>query len=117
MANDFDIQRPDPPGHFEQLLLTALLDLGGESYGMPILDKVTELAEKRINQGAFYTSLDRMEKKGLLETWLSDSKKEPRGRSKRYYRLTPLGFRTLEESLENAKRFGQIFDNRSGSIR
>ncbi len=117
MANDLEMERPDPLGHFEQLLLTAVLDLGGESYGMPILDRVTELAEKRINQGAFYTTLDRMEKKGLLESRLSDPTKETRGQSKRYYRLTPLGLRTLGESLKNAKRLAEIFDNHYGRIR
>ena len=117
MSNKMDIERPDPLGHFELILLTAIMSLEGESYGVPIYDEVCALSEKRINQGALYSTLDRMEDKGLLVSRLSDPAKEPRGKPKRYYRLTPLGFCALEGSLENAERFKEIFDNKSRSVR
>ena len=109
--------KPESLGHFEQLVLTAIVTLGGETYGVPIYDKVCELAGRRVNQGSLYITLDRMEEKGLLSSRLSDPAKELRGRPKRFYRLMPAGFGALEESLENAKRLSEIFDDRSGSIR
>jgi PadR family transcriptional regulator len=109
--------KPEPLGHFEQVVLTAIVSLGGESYGVPIYDKVCDLAERRINLGSLYITLDRMEEKGLLASRLSDPAKEPRGRPKRFYRLQPDGFAALEESLANAKRLSEIFDDNSGSIR
>jgi PadR family transcriptional regulator, regulatory protein PadR len=104
-------------GQFEQYVLTAIMKLGGEAYGVPIYDKVCELAEKRVNQGSLYITLDRLEGKGLLSSWQTDPAKEPRGRPKRYYRLMPAGLRALEESLNTAKRLSEIFDDTSGSIR
>src|SRR5438046_318412 len=101
----------DTVGHFEQLLLTALMLLGGEAYGVPIYDKTCELAEKRVNTGAMYFTLDRLEEKKLLSSWHSDPAKELRGRPKRFYRLEPAGYRALEGTVSNAKRLSEIFDD------
>src|SRR5688572_23066801 len=98
-----ELPAPESIGHFEQLLLTSIMMLGGETYGVPIYDKVCELAEKRVNMGSMYLTLDRMEEKGLLSSWYSDPAKEPRGRSKRFYRMETAGLRALEESIETAK--------------
>jgi len=117
MTTKGETPKPDLLGHFEQRLLTAVMMLGGESYGVPIYDKVCELAEKRINQGSLYLTLDRMEEKGLLASRLSSPAKELRGKPKRFYRLTATGLHALEESVENAKRLSEIFDDNSGSIR
>jgi DNA-binding PadR family transcriptional regulator len=110
-------QAPETVGHFEQLLLTSIMMLGGETYGVPIYDKICELAEKRVNMGSMYLTLDRMEEKGLLSSWYSDPAKEPRGRPKRFYRLETAGLNALQESLETAKRLSEIFDDNSGGIR
>jgi PadR family transcriptional regulator, regulatory protein PadR len=109
--------KPDVLGHFEQLVLTAIVTLGGEAYGVPINDKVCELAQKRINMGSLYLTLDRMEEKKLLSSWHSDPAKEPRGRPRRFYRLEPAGLRALEQSLANAKRLSEQLDDNSGSIK
>jgi PadR family transcriptional regulator, regulatory protein PadR len=116
-VNKLEIPAPEALGSFEQLLLTSIMMLGGETYGVPIYDKVCELAEKRINLGSMYLTLDRMEEKGLLASWRSEGASEPRGRSKRYYRIEASGLRALEETLENAKRLSAIFDDNSGGIR
>jgi len=108
---------PETIGHFEQILLTAIMMLGGETYGVPIYDKVCEIAEKRVNLGSLYLTLDRLEDKGLLSSRLSDPAKAPRGRPKRFYRLEPAGLRALEGTVENAKRLSELFDDNSRSIR
>jgi PadR family transcriptional regulator PadR len=112
-----ELPAPETIGHFEQTILTAIMMLGGENYGVPIYDKACELAERHINTGSFYLTLDRMEEKGLLSSTWSDPAKEPRGRPKRFFRLEPAGLRALEASVENAKRISEIFDETSGGIR
>jgi len=112
-----ELPAPETIGHFEQVILTAIMTLGGESYGGPIYDKVCELAERRVNMGSLYLTLDRLEEKRLLSSRQSDPAKEPRGRPKRFYRLETAGLRALEESVENAKRLSEIFDGNSGSVR
>jgi DNA-binding PadR family transcriptional regulator len=97
--------RPDSLGQFEQLVLTAILTLRDEAYGVTIHSKVQELARpKRISLGAVYVTLDRLEDKGLVGSWLSDPTPERGGRAKRCYRLEALGERALQESAVTAKR-------------
>jgi PadR family transcriptional regulator, regulatory protein PadR len=92
-------------GPFEQIILTAILSLRDEAYGVTIHAKAAELAKPRkISPGAVYVTLDRLEDKGLISSRLSDPTPERGGRSKRYYRLEALGERALEESAAAAKR-------------
>ena len=96
---------PDSVGQFEQIILTAILSLRDKAYGVSIHEKAAELAKpKKISPGAVYVTLDRLEDKGLVSSWLSDPTPERGGRSKRYYRLEALGERALEESAATAKR-------------
>jgi PadR family transcriptional regulator PadR len=95
----------DSLGQFEQLVLTAILSLGDNAYGVTIHQRVEELAQpKSASLGAVYVTLDRLEDKGLISSWLSDPTPERGGRSKRHYQLQALGERTLRESIAAAQR-------------
>jgi PadR family transcriptional regulator PadR len=97
--------KPDSLGQFEQLVLTAILTLREDAYGVTIHAKVAELANpKPISLGAIYVTLDRLEDKGLVSSWLSEPTSERGGRAKRCYRLEAVGERALEESAVTAKR-------------
>jgi PadR family transcriptional regulator, regulatory protein PadR len=96
---------PATIGQFEQLVLTAVLGLGDNAYGVTIHEHVSGLAApKRVALGAVYATLDRLEDKGLITSFLSAPTPERGGRSKRYYRLQPSGERALRESVLMAKR-------------
>ena len=96
---------PESVGQFEQIVLTAILSLRDEAYGVTIHEKAVELVRpKKVSPGAVYVTLDRLEDKGLISSWLADPTPERGGRSKRYYRLEALGERALEESAATAKR-------------
>ena len=92
-------------GQFEQLVLTAILALRDDAYGVTIHSKVQELAEpKSVSLGAIYVTLDRLEDKGLISSWMSDPTPERGGRAKRCYKLKKAGERALRESATTAKR-------------
>lgn len=96
---------PDSAGQFEQLVLTAILSLRENAYGVTIHAKVEELSRpKGVSLGAVYVTLDRLEDKGFVSSWLSDPTKERGGRAKRCYRLEALGERALQESAATAQR-------------
>jgi PadR family transcriptional regulator PadR len=100
---------PNMLGHFEQLVMTAILALREDAYGVTIHARVEELARPRaVSLGAVYITLDRLEDKGLVASWLSDPTPERGGRAKRKYRLEALGERALQESVVTAKR---VFDS------
>ncbi len=99
----------DSLGQFEQLVLTAILTLGDDAYGVTIHSKAEELARpKAVSLGAVYVTLDRLEDKRLVSSWLSDPTPERGGRSKRCYRLEALGERALRESALTAKRIWDV---------
>ena len=99
------MEKPDSLGPFEQLVLTAILTLREDAYGVTIHGKVAELAHPRpVSLGAVYVTLDRLQDKGLVSSWLSNPTPERGGRAKRCYRLEAVGERALEESAVTAKR-------------
>jgi len=113
---------PESVGQFEQIILTAILSLREEAYGVTIHEKAVHLAApKNISLGAVYVTLDRLEDKGLVSSWLSDPTPERGGRSKRFYRLEALGERSLVESAATAKRVWdavtEIWGDFAGGVR
>lgn len=102
-------------GTFEQLVLSAILALGEDAYGVSIHAKVEALSEpKRVSLGAVYATLDRLEDKGLLGSWLSDPTPERGGRSKRFYRLEDAGKRALREAAGTAQRIIDVVHQHLG---
>jgi DNA-binding PadR family transcriptional regulator len=92
-------------GQFEQLVLTAVLALDGNAYGVTIHAQVQQLARpKRVLLGAVYVTLDRLEEKGLLSSRLSDPTPARGGRAKRCYQLEAAGERALRDSALTARR-------------
>ena len=59
-------------GELEQLILLAILRLDGKAYAVPILDEVQSKTGLSLSRGSVYVTLDRLEKKGYLESWFAD---------------------------------------------
>jgi PadR family transcriptional regulator PadR len=96
-------------GHFEQLVLAAVLSLRENAYGITIHNKVSALAQpKKISLGAVYVTLDRLEDKGFVSSSLSNPTSERGGRAKRCYRLEALGEQALQESTATALRISEV---------
>src|SRR5438128_6549339 len=84
-------------GEFEYLLLTAAVRLGEDAYGAAIRQEIEVTTERRCSIGALYTTLDRLEAKGLLKTWMGEATPQRGGRAKRMIRLTPKGVRAAKD--------------------
>jgi PadR family transcriptional regulator, regulatory protein PadR len=89
-------------GIFEQIVLTSVVILGVDAYGTTIHEKVEELAEGSKSIGSVYTTLDRLEEKGYVRSWLGDPTQERGGRAKRYFEITRAGQRVLKQSMKVA---------------
>jgi PadR family transcriptional regulator, regulatory protein PadR len=85
-------------GEFEQIVLLAILRLGDEAYGVPIRQDIEQRTGRSLTVGALYRTLDRLEEKGYVSSAFSDPTPERGGRSKRYFKIKPLGLRTLRAS-------------------
>ena len=87
-------------GEFEQIVMLAILRLGEEAYGVPIRLEIQERTGRAVTVGALYRTLDRLEHKGYVSSAFSDPTPERGGRSKRYFKVKPVGLRTLRASHE-----------------
>ncbi len=80
-------------GEFKYMLLTASARLGDEAYGAAIRQEISEATGHSCSIGALYTTLDRLEAKGLVRTWMGDPTPQRGGRPKRMVRVTVSGIR------------------------
>jgi DNA-binding PadR family transcriptional regulator len=85
-------------GEFEQMVLLALLRLGKAAYGVPIRREIEQRTERSVSVGALYSTLDRLEAKGYVSSWFADPSPERGGRSKRFFRVEPLGLKAVKRS-------------------
>ena len=88
-------------GEFEQLILFALLHLGDDAYGVTIRESIEQRTGRVVSSGAIYTTLGRLEERGLVspDDARSDASVAPgRGRPRKYYALTPAGARALMDA-------------------
>jgi DNA-binding PadR family transcriptional regulator len=85
-------------GEFEHLLLLAVLRLGAEAYGAAIARELDVRAGRSVSRGALYTSLDRLEDKGLVRWRVSSGTAVRDGLPRRAYTVTPGGIAALRAS-------------------
>ena len=78
-------------GEFEQMVLLSIMRLAGGAYGLAVRDELEEVAGRVPSSGSLYTTLDRLERKGLLESSVGESSQERGGRPRRYLKVTPEG--------------------------
>jgi DNA-binding PadR family transcriptional regulator len=97
-------------GELEQLILLALLRLGDEAYGVAVQQEIARHARRRASFGTIYTTLGRLESKGLVAARLGEATAERGGRRKRFYRLLPAGRRALSASLDAVRRLSRGLD-------
>jgi DNA-binding PadR family transcriptional regulator len=82
-------------GHFELLVLLALLRHGDEAYGVPIARSIEQSTGKRVVLASVYNTLERLEEKGLVQSTVGEPTPERGGRAKRYFAITPAGLREV----------------------
>lgn len=89
---------PEYLGEFEQMVLLSIMRLGGDAYGLAIRDELESVAGRSPSSGSLYTTLDRMERKGLVESTAGDASPARGGRPRRYVRVTAEGRDLLTRS-------------------
>lgn len=86
-------------GDFEQIVLLAILRIQEQgAYGLAIRSVIAEKTQRQPTAGAIYTTLERLEDKGYLESRVGESTPERGGRAKRYYRVSADGVNALKNT-------------------
>ena len=87
-------------GEFEELVLLAIGGLSDEAYTVSIQQLLETHANRSVSMGALYTSLERLTKKGFLNSSMSEPTPERGGKSKRVYQVTYAGEVALRDARE-----------------
>lgn len=85
-------------GEFEQMVLLGILQRGEEAFALEVRREIEESADRKVSRGAFYTTLDRLERKGYV-AWTEEDPPERRaGGPLRRFRVTDAGLEALRTS-------------------
>jgi len=82
---------------FEYMLITAAAGLGSSAYGATIRQEIASATGSNCAIGAIYTTIDRLEAKGLVRTRMGEATPQRGGRAKRMVEVTPLGAEAARE--------------------
>lgn len=85
-------------GEFEELILLAVRMEDNEASGVQIQTILESDARRSVSLGAIYAALDRLARKGYVDSWLGEPTPIRGGRRKRVYQVTPRGHDVLKES-------------------
>jgi len=91
-------------GEFEQVVLLAILRLGDDAYGVTIRNEIEHCTGREPAPGALYTTLDRLEEKGLVRSQMGDPTPERGGRAKRYFTVSGKGVKAVTHAMRNYQR-------------
>lgn len=95
---------PRSVGEFELAVLLCVSLLGDSAYGAEVRRAVSQRLNRDCSVGAVYTTLQRLEDKGLVESWASDPTPVRGGRAKRYFRMTAAGNRAIRDAQATLRR-------------
>jgi PadR family transcriptional regulator, regulatory protein PadR len=91
-------------GEFELAVLISVGTLGDDAYGVAVREAVSAHLERDCAVGAVYTTLQRLEHKGLVRSWMSEPTPVRGGRAKRCFALTAAGARAIRDAQVAARR-------------
>src|SRR5258707_4015848 len=91
-------RKPPALGDFEQLVLLGVLRLEDEAYGAAIRQAIHARSRRDVSINAVYTTLDRLESKGLLKSWTGEPTAQRGGRRRKFYALRPAGIAALRQA-------------------
>jgi PadR family transcriptional regulator len=98
-------------GEFELLVLLAVLRLEAGASGASIARELEEQAGRRVSRGALYTTLDRLEQKGLLRWKLAVGGAERDALPRRSYAVSPRGMEAVRGSQRTLQRMWRGLDH------
>jgi DNA-binding PadR family transcriptional regulator len=82
----------------------AILRLGENAYGVTLRQEIHARTDRRPTPGALYTTVDRLEDKGLVSSRFGDPTPQRGGRAKRFFRVTGQGVQAIARAQRSYQR-------------
>lgn len=104
-------------GEFEQMVLLAILQQGDRAFALEVRREIERSARRPVSRGAFYTTLERLERKGYVR-WTEEVADEARRKGPlRRFALTAEGLSALQESRRAFRVLSRGLEDLLGEVR
>ncbi len=98
-------------GEFEQMVMLAILQQGDRAFALEVRREIERSADRSVSRGAFYTTLERLERKGMV-TWAEEvPRDEARSGPLRRFAVTDSGRRALRDSWNAVRTLARGLDD------
>ena len=87
-------------GELEQLILLSVLRLEDSAFGPDIARDLEDSVGRRVTRGALYSTLNRLEKKGLVEWSPEEPGEDHRAHIRRLFAVTDVGLSAVRAQRE-----------------
>ena len=91
-------------GEFELVVLLTLLRLGNGTWGAAIRRDLQERTGRELPVSVVYVTLQRLEKKGMVRSYIGPPTAERGGRRRRHYLIDTKGEQAMGRSYRTIKR-------------
>ncbi len=91
-------------GEFEHIVLLTVLRLGDGAYGAMVRAEIESVTERSPSIGAVHATLERLEKKGLVSSWIGEPTAERGGKAKRHFKIEADGVSALKNAQKTLQR-------------
>ncbi len=85
----------------------ATARLCDNAHGSALRAELARATGRRVSPGAIYTTMERLERQGLVASHIADDRPVGGGRRRRFYRLEPAGARALAESYRSLESLAE----------
>lgn len=91
-------------GEFEHIVLLAVLRIGDGAYGALIRQEIEAATGRSPAIGAVHATLERLERKGFVSSWIGEPTAERGGKAKRHFKVEAAGVASLKEARKTLER-------------
>src|SRR5262245_11876361 len=91
----------------KQLVLMAILQLGKNAYGVRIQEEIEKRTGTSVLLTTIHITLDRLEMKGYVSSWLGDPTPQRGGRAKKFFKIEASGEEALLEHCTALNKMGK----------
>jgi PadR family transcriptional regulator, regulatory protein PadR len=91
-------------GEFEHIVLLSVLRLGDGAYGAMIRMEIESVTARSASIGAVHATLERLERKKLISSWMGEPTAERGGKAKRHFKIEAAGVNALKAARETLAR-------------
>ena len=103
-------------GEFEHVVLLTIVRLGDGAYGAMIRAEIERVTDRSAAIGTVHATLERLERKGLVSSWIGEPTAERGGKAKRHFKIEPGGVSALKYARKTLERLQAGVSLRAASL-